>query len=56
MMIDGGTLDVGERQAAQAGDRVVGGDRSGSDVVDELPHRHLVHGIIVPCDRAVDVA
>ncbi len=56
VMIDGGALDVGERQAAQTGDRVVGRDRSRPDVVDELPHRHLVHGIIVPCDRAVDVA
>ena len=56
MVVDGGTLDLDERQATQAGDRVVGRDRSGTDVVDELPHRHLVHGIIVPCDRAVDVA
>ncbi len=56
MMIDGGALDIGERQAAQTGDRLVGVDRSRPDVVDELPHRHLVHGIIVPCDRAVDVA
>ena len=55
-MIDRRALDVGERQTAQAGDRVVGGDRSRTDVVDELAHRHLVHGIIVPCDRAVDVA
>ena len=43
VMIDRGALDVGERQATQAVDRVVGRDRSRPHVVDELPHRHLVH-------------
>ena len=52
VVVDRRALDVGERQAAESLDGLVGADRSGSHVVDELSQGRLVHRFIVPCDRA----
>lgn len=42
-MIDEGVAHVGERQPAQLGDRIVGGDLTASQVVDQFPQAGFVH-------------
>ena len=56
VMVDRGTLHIGEGQPAETLDGVVGADRAGLHVVDELSQGRLVHRFIVPCDRVADVA
>ena len=47
VVIDQGIADLGERQAAQLLDGVVGVDRAAADVVDQLAQRCFVHPPIV---------
>ena len=51
MMIDGGAIDVGERQASQLDDGSVGRHRSRLHVVEECSEAEFVHPVIVPRRR-----
>ena len=48
MVVDGGAVDVGERQATEAIDGIVGRHRSRLHVVEECPEAEFVHPVIVP--------
>lgn len=56
MVVDRGPFHVGEGQAPKSCYHRVGLDASRTHVVDELSQGRFVHGFIVPCDRATDVA
>src|SRR5439155_23573892 len=47
VVIDARKAEVGERQPAQPGDGVVGAQRAGADVVEEVAQGVLVHGFTI---------
>ena len=47
MVVDASEAQIGERQAAQARDGVVGAEDAGADVVDQPAQRGLVHALTI---------
>ena len=54
VVIDERVADVGERQPAQLGDGVVGGDRAVAHAVEQLPEVGLVHRHSLPVWRSLE--
>jgi hypothetical protein len=51
VMIDPGVAQIGEGQAAQPGDGIVGVQAAAGDIVQQFSYRPLVHRTILPGKR-----